>query len=89
LHLAIALAAYQCDNGRYGEKLDDLAPKYLASVPEDLFTGKPLVYRPLGNGYVLYSVGVNGKDEGGRSAGDDPSGDDLSVRMPLDSKSHR
>jgi hypothetical protein len=31
----------------------------------------------------LYSVGLNGKDDGGRSYGHDPPGDDLAVRMPL------
>jgi hypothetical protein len=34
-------------------------------------------------GYLLYSVGVNRKDEGGRGYEDDPPGDDLTVRMPL------
>jgi hypothetical protein len=60
-----------------------LAPKYLAAVPNDLFSGRPLVYRPTGSGYVLYSVGPNGQDDGGRSSDDDPPGDDLTVRMPL------
>ena len=50
---------------------------------DDLFAGRPLVYRPSGAGYLLYSVGVNGKDEGGRWTDDDPPGDDLRVRMPL------
>ncbi len=67
----------------YPAKLDDLAPKYLAAVPDDLFSGKPLVYRPTSKGYLFYSVGVNGKDEGGRSRDDDPPGDDLPVAMPL------
>jgi hypothetical protein len=83
LHIAFALAAYQRDNRRYPAKLEELAPKYLAAVPDDLFVGKPLVYRPAENGYLLYSVGVNGKDEGGRSYDDDPAGDDLRVKMPL------
>ena len=82
LHLAFALAAYQRDQGRYPAKLDGLAPKYLASIPEDLFSGKALIYRPEEKGYLLYSVGVNGRDEGGRSYGDEPAGDDLPVRMP-------
>jgi hypothetical protein len=83
LHVAFALAAYQRDNGRYPAKLDDLAPKYLARVPGDIFSGKALIYRPAKKGYLLYSVGVNGKDEGGRWYDDDPPGDDPSVRMPL------
>jgi hypothetical protein len=83
LLLAFALAWYQRGHGRYPKKLDELAPKYLAQVSSDLFSGKPLIYRPSKNGYLLYSVGVNGKDEEGRGREDDPPGDDLSVRMPL------
>jgi len=82
LYLAFALAAYRSDMGRYPAKLDQLAPKYIDEVPDDLFSGKALVYRATGNGYLLYSVGLNGKDEGGRGPDDDPPGDDLRVRMP-------
>jgi hypothetical protein len=81
--LAFALAAYHRDHGRYPTKLDDLAPTYLAAVPNDLFSEKPLIYRPADKGYLLYSVGVNGQDEGGRWLDDDPRGDDPRVRMPL------
>ncbi len=83
LHLAFALAAYQRDHGRYPMNLDALAPKYLATIPEDLFTGKALVYRPSQNGYLLYSFGVNGRDDEGRYYEDEPPGDDPNVRMPL------
>jgi hypothetical protein len=82
LHIAFALAAYRADNGNYPAKLDALAPKYLPNVPGDLFSGKPLIYKPEGKGYLFYSVGLNGKDEGGRRADDMPPGDDLRVRMP-------
>jgi hypothetical protein len=81
LHVAFALAAYKADEGRYPKSLDALAPKYLKTVPDDLFSGKSLIYRLDGNGYLLYSVGVNGKDDCGRTADDDPRGDDLAVRM--------
>ena len=60
------------DNGRYPAKLDDLAPKYLATVPGDVFSGKPLIYKPTEKGYLFYSVGPNGKDEEGRWYDDDP-----------------
>src|SRR5262249_22432328 len=82
LHIAFALAAYQRDNGKYPKTLDALAPKYLATVPQDIFSGKALIYRPSMGGYLLYSVGVNGRDDEGRTYDDDPSGDDLPVRMP-------
>ena len=83
LQVAFALAGYHREHGRYPANLEDLAPKYLAAVPNDLFSGKALIYRPAKKGYLFYSVGVNGKDEGGRSYDDDPPGDDLRVRMPL------
>jgi hypothetical protein len=83
LYLAFALAAYHRDHGRYPKELETLAPKYLDKVPMDLFSGKPLIYRPSENGYVLYSVGINGQDEQGQSSDDEPPGDDLVVRMPL------
>jgi hypothetical protein len=84
LHIAFALAAYHSDKGSYPAKLDDLAPKYLTTIPGDLFfSDKPLTYRPLEKGYLLYSVGVNGIDEAGRTSDDDPPGDDIRVRMPL------
>ncbi len=81
--VAFALASHQRDNGAYPKQLSELAPKYLAEVPNDLFSGKALIYRPAEKGYILYSVGVNGKDEGGRWDDDDPPGDDLRVRIPL------
>jgi hypothetical protein len=83
LHLAFALAAYRADAGRYPPRLDELAPKYLPAIPADVFSGKPLIYRPSDNGYLLYSVGVNGIDEEGRWLDDDPKGDDLRIRIPV------
>jgi hypothetical protein len=82
LHVAVALAAYQREHGRYPAKLEELAPKYLPQIPQDLFSGKALIYRPSKDGYLLYSVGINGIDEGGRYYDDDPPGDDPNVRMP-------
>jgi hypothetical protein len=83
VQIAYALAAYRSDNGHYPTKLDDLSPKYLAAIPGDLFSGKPLIYRPSADGYLLYSVGPNGVDDGGRGYDDEPPGDDLVVNIPL------
>lgn len=84
LHVAFALARYRADHRGYPKELKELSPKYLPRVPDDLFSGKPLVYQASDEGYVLYSVGVNGQDDDGRSYGDDPKGDDLTVRVPPD-----
>lgn len=53
-------------NGRYPDHLEDLVPSILDEVPLDPFTGKPLVYRFAGEEVLVYSVGSNGKDDGGR-----------------------
>jgi hypothetical protein len=83
LQVAFALAAYRNEHGRYPAKLEDLSPGYLARIPTDLFSDKPLIYVLQDDGYIVYSVGVNGQDEEGRGTDDDPRGDDLAVRMPL------
>ena len=84
--LAFAVAAYHADRGTYPEKLADLVPKYVAEVPKDIFNASDLHYRQEGGGYLLYSVGRNGKDDGGkgyddRKEGDVEDWDDLSVRV--------
>ena len=92
--LGFALAAYRADHGAYPAKLSELTPKYVAEVPKDIFSTEPLRYRRRGDGYLLYSVGVNGTDDGGRGYDDreragrwgDNDWDDLSVRVPADKK---
>lgn len=87
---AVALAGYRADHGAYPEKLSQLSPKYSARVPKDLFAaGADPHYQAKDGGYVLYSVGINGKDDGGRGYGDHdedtPAGadwDDLVIRAP-------
>jgi hypothetical protein len=64
---AIALEKFRSDHAnRYPDALTELTPNYLPSVPADPFDGKPLRYRKTGEGYVLYSIGRNLKDDGGK-----------------------
>jgi hypothetical protein len=81
--VAFALAAYHSDHKRYPPNLDSLAPKYLDRIPDDLFSGKALIYRLEDDGYLLYSVGPNGVDDGGASFEDQPRGDDIRIRIPI------
>ena len=63
---AIALKRYQLKHGSYPEKLSELVPEFLASVPLDPVDGNPLRYRLNANEtFLLYSIGENGKDDGG------------------------
>lgn len=88
LLLAFALAAFRDENGKYPQSLEDLTPKYFAMITSDIFSGKPLVYRRKETGYLLYSVGANGRDDGGATFSDDPSADDIRVRVPLPKMKH-
>lgn len=62
----LACRLYKNRMGRYPERLDELVPGLLKEVPIDPFTGKPLVYRREGEGFIVYSLGSNEKDDGGR-----------------------
>ncbi|MCI0492137.1 MAG: hypothetical protein L0Z07_04280, partial [Planctomycetes bacterium] len=63
--LAAALAVYRAEHGAYPEKLDELAPGVLGELPVDLYNAKPFVYKRTDDGYLLYSAGENGTDDGG------------------------
>lgn len=87
LRVAFALAAYRNDYARYPANIEELTPMYLYNLPQDLFSGRPLVYRPAPDGFLLYSVGPNGRDDKGSGVNDDPRGDDLPVRLPIPERS--
>ncbi|MGH7972807.1 MAG: hypothetical protein ACREIC_29180, partial [Limisphaerales bacterium] len=65
----LALRSYQSAQGRAPARLDDLVTNYLSTVPQDPFTGRPFIYRSQGTNWLLYSVGPDGIDDGGRPAG--------------------
>lgn len=70
----LAVRCYQSEQGRAPAGLDQLVPRYLQHVPSDPFSGHPLVYRPRGTDWLLYSVGEDGVDDGGKRAGRSVSG---------------
>jgi hypothetical protein len=45
--------------------LESLVPNFAPAIPRDLFDGQPLRFKPLTNGYVVYSIGIDGVDNGG------------------------
>ncbi len=63
----LACRIFKSRSGQYPETLEALVPDLLKKVPTDPFTGKPLVYRREGEGFIVYSLGSNQKDDGGRS----------------------
>jgi type II secretory pathway pseudopilin PulG len=68
LLITLALQAYQKDHGPYPAALSLLTPHYLRNVSDDPFAlSGPMHYKRLGNKYLLYSVGPDGIDDGGRA----------------------
>jgi len=61
---AIAIERYRNVYGRIPEHIEDLVPSFLESIPLDPFDGRPLRYLPNGNGYAVYSIGENLRDDG-------------------------
>ncbi|HZW06551.1 MAG TPA: hypothetical protein VFF65_05460, partial [Phycisphaerales bacterium] len=87
----IALERFRLDAGRYPLSLDELVDRYLPSVPLDCMAGGPLLYRPLqsgadplGRGFVLYSKGPDGADNGGAAG----AGDWSRLAAPLRGHDH-
>lgn len=80
--IALELKAYKARNGHYPDTLAALQQHLAWDIPEDVFSGDPLIYRLSGDGFVLYSVGPDGVDNGGIPGHDDgeggaPQGTDL------------
>ena len=65
--IACALERYRLAHGIYPHSLEELAPAYIDTVPHDIINGEPYHYqlRPDGT-FLLYSVGWNQKDDGGK-----------------------
>lgn len=66
--LACALERYRLAHGQFPDALDELAPDFISKLPQDVITGAPYKYRSNKGSFVLYSVGWNEIDDGGKVA---------------------
>lgn len=64
--VGIEIERYHLDTGYYPEKLSDIVPDYLGSVPKDPFNGNDLIYKKLDVGFCVYSVAEDGIDNDGQ-----------------------
>jgi hypothetical protein len=90
----LALERYRrAHGGAIPPALDALVPAFMAEVSRDPFSGKPLVYGKDAGSYIVYSVDVNRRDDGGalwgigamtQSAPRGPNAPrDAGIRVPL------
>jgi hypothetical protein len=64
--IACALERYRLAHGAYPETLEALVPQFMERAPHNIINGQALKYRREGGGFLLYSVGWNGTDDGGK-----------------------
>jgi hypothetical protein len=64
--IGIALELFHREHGEWPNSLDELSPRWLPEVPVDRITGEPLHYKIVDGRPVVYSVGVDGDDDGGK-----------------------
>jgi hypothetical protein len=65
--VTLALRRYHLERGNYPDSLSPLVPEYLAEVPLDPYSGQSIRYQlEPSKGYVLYSVGPDRVDDGGK-----------------------
>jgi len=65
--IALASKIYKNQEGRFPENIAELIPDILAKEPVDPFTGEPFIYKHQDDGFMVYSVGSNEKDDLGRA----------------------
>ncbi len=64
--VAVALERYRLANGRWPDSLGELTPTYLGAPQADPYDGKPLRLARHKDVVVVYAVGPDGKDDGGK-----------------------
>jgi hypothetical protein len=63
---ALAMERYRLATGHWAETLQELCPAYLREVPLDPYDGEPLRLVRLADGIVIYSLGPEAEDQGGK-----------------------
>lgn len=76
--IGVANRLYKSKYGKFADSPAHLTPEFLSSLPLDPFTGKDYIYKKNDKGFVVYSVGEDLKDDGGKH-GEMKSGSDYDI----------
>ena len=77
----IACERYRLEQDRWPTSWEQLTPAYLKAVPVDPYTGQPFFLKALPDGLVIYSVGRDGKDDGGDVLPGESPAKDIGFRL--------
>ncbi len=64
--IALTLTVYHSQYHRYPVTLEPAEKLWKSTFPLDIYSKKPFRYKSDGNTFLLYSVGMNGEDDGGK-----------------------
>ena len=80
---ALGCERYRLVRGKWPVALEELVPAFLRRLPIDPFDGKPIRFCRASDHVVIYSVGADCRDDGGRTETVPPStaGRDLEFRL--------
>lgn len=82
VHLGLARTALAVERwrlaheGRLPQTLAELVPAYLPALPADPCDDQPIRFKHLPQGFVVYSVGLDGTDNGGKEKPAEAAGDE-------------
>jgi hypothetical protein len=81
LLIAIAAERYRLKTDRFPAQLADVTPDYLQAVPLDPFDGQPLRHLIKDGDLLIYSIGLDAKDDGAANPHGNSREPDIVVRL--------
>ncbi len=80
--LGVAIYLYAEKNGHLPEKLNDLTPDFILSLPADPFDDRLMKFKRTDQGIVIYSVGPDMVDDGGSPFDSNRQTGDVIFKVP-------
>ena len=87
VRVALMVESYRREKGNLPNSLRELVPQFGQEIPADPFTGRDLLYRVRPDGFVVYSVFENGRDDDGKIQRQENNREKdcgLAVRLPVE-----
>jgi hypothetical protein len=82
-YVGLAVERYRLAHNRWPDKLASLVAEFIRELPADPYNGAPLKYRRLDDGVVIYSVGPDGQDNGGKLDRQNPTAQGTDIGFQL------
>ena len=81
--VAFAIANFQSQHGRLPESLDELTPEFIQQAPIDPYQQTAFKFICRDGGFIVYSVGPDGVDNGGREVNEVEKNEEYDIRLAV------